>query len=60
MTSGHVPGVLQQMRDLGHELFSVDEVWHMLKVYLHDHFSTGGGGSGGAAGGTARGSGGGG
>ena len=51
VTAGHVPGVLQQMRELGHALFGIDEVWHKLRAFVHDHhFGVGGGGGGGAAG----------
>mmetsp|Transcript_15130 Transcript_15130/g.32811 ORF Transcript_15130/g.32811 Transcript_15130/m.32811 type:complete len:509 (+) Transcript_15130:114-1640(+) len=36
VTSGPVSYVLQEMRDLGHDLLSIDEVWSKLKLYAHE------------------------
>ncbi|KAG1675582.1 hypothetical protein FOA52_014170 [Chlamydomonas sp. UWO 241] len=38
VTGGHVPSVLAQMRDLGHDLFSADEVMSRLAAMAHFHF----------------------
>lgn len=41
VTSGHVGSVLQQMRELGHDLFSIDEVWGHLRHHVVQHVALG-------------------